>query len=129
MLYICNDITKFPEFYEKFQKTHETKRCIDLSKVFTWDLADECDSIIKHHRDCIIFLGYLEPGWMLDSPSQTRLRKLFRKFDVGIITNFSLSLPFSWKNEIDIIYSSNSTMLRNGEADTIDYGCLVQHKP
>jgi len=108
MIYLCTDITKFSEFFENFRKTHEGKHLIDLSKIPPDTLAEESDSIVNHHKDCVVFLGYLEPGWMLDNMSQTRIRKLFRKFDVGLVTQFTESLPFSWKNEIDIIYTFKS---------------------
>ncbi len=105
MLYISTDITKYKEFLSIFKEKFKDIECIDLSKVKSVELADECTSIVNHHKDCIVFLGYLEPGWMLDAQSQTRLRKLIRKFPVGIVTNFTESLPFSWKNEIDIVYT------------------------
>jgi len=107
MLYVCPNITNFQAFSETFQKRHESFQFIDLSKVSTNLLADECDSIVNHHKDCYIFLGYLEPGWMLEPASQTRLRKLFRKFPVGLVLEYPESLPYSWKNEIDIVYTFN----------------------
>ena len=119
MLYISNNLRNFHEFSEHFQKTHENKKFIDLSKVPLGDLSNECDSVFTHHKDCIVFLGYLEPGWMLDSPSQTKLRKLIRKFPVAIICYFLESLPFSWKNEIDILYLNDS---KNGETAIINNG-------
>lgn len=124
MLHICNDILSFSAFYEHFRTTHENKKCIDLSKVFSWDLANEADSIVTHHKDCVIFLGYLEPGFMLDSPSQTRLRKLFRNFEVAMITNYSVSLPHSWKTEVATIYTNNS-ITKNGDANVINNGGAV----
>lgn len=105
MLYLSTNITKFSEFLNLFKEKFKDTECIDLSKIRLNDLSTECDSVITHHKDCIIFLGYLEPGWMLDPQSQTKIRKLFRKFPVALITNFTESLPFSWKNEIDIIYT------------------------
>jgi hypothetical protein len=123
MLYVSTNITKFQEFSEEFRKTHGT--VIDLSKVASAELCTECDSIVSHHKNCAIFLGYIEPGWMLDSPSQTRLRKLFRKFPVAFVCNFLESLPFSWKNEIDILYLHDS---KNGGTALINDGCAVHNK-
>jgi hypothetical protein len=108
MIYLCTDISKFQEFLQDFRKTHEDKHFIDLSKLDPDKLADESDSIVNHHKDCIVFLGYLEPGWMIDAMSQTRMRKLFRKFPVGLVTQFTESIPFSWKNEIDLVYMFKS---------------------
>lgn len=124
MLYISNNLSRFQEFSEDFQKTHEGKKFIDLSKVSLCDLVNECDSVVSHHKNCVVFLGYLEPGWMLDSPSQTRLRKLFRKFPVAIVCYFLESLPFSWKNEIDILYLKDS---KHGSTTTIDNGSSLHN--
>lgn len=119
MIYLCDDITKYTYFFNLFKDRHKDLECIDLSKISSTSLATECNSVVEHHKDCIVFLGYLEPGWMLDGPSQIQLRKLFRKFPVGIITEFSESLPFSWKNEIDIIYTFKS-LYKNGKPIPID---------
>lgn len=123
MLYVSTDITNFQEFSEQFQKTHET--IIDLSKIPSADLPRECDSIVSHHKKCAVFLGYLEPGWMLDSPSQTRLRKLFRKFPVAFVCYFLESLPLSWKNEIDILYSRDP---KHGTTSSIHDGSSVHNQ-
>jgi len=123
MLYVSTDITKFQEFSEHFRKTHGT--VIDLSKVQSSELPHECDAIVAHHKSCAVFLGYLEPGWMLDSPSQTRLRKLIRKFPVGIVCNFLESLPLSWKNEIDILYVAP---FKHGAPSSVDDGGSVHDK-
>ena len=125
MLYISTNLDKFQEFSELFQKTHESHRFIDLSKVPLAELANECDSVVAHHKNCIVFLGYIEPGWMLDSSSQTRLRKLIRKFPVGMICYFLESLPFSWKNEIDILYLKNS---KHANTTTVNNGGSLHHE-
>jgi len=98
---------------------------VDLSMVPTSDLADQCEVLLNHHSDCKVFLGYLEPGWMLELCDQTRLRKLFRKFPVAVISFFPESLPYSWKTDIEILY----TQKPNGETNAIDDGSFVQHKP
>ena len=127
MLYVCTDITKFQSFLEIFQKRNESMRFVDLSKITSDLLATESDAIVQHHKDCCIFLGYLEPGWMLEPTHQTRLRKLFRKFPVGLVTNYTESLPYSWKNEIDIIYTYNG--LKNyGESNSVNNGSSIYHE-
>jgi hypothetical protein len=68
-------------------------------------LVEQAESILSHHSDACIFLGYLEPGWMLEPTHQTILRSLFRKFDVGFVCKFTDSIPFAWKNEIEVLYS------------------------
>lgn len=100
---------------------------IDLSKVACSSLGIEVNSIIDHHKKCAVFLGHLEPGWMLEPQIQVQLRKLFRKFPVGIVCEFSESLPFSWKNEIEVLYTSKSTYT-NGDSLTINNGGALHNK-
>lgn len=127
MFYVCTTILNFRAFSDMFQQKHETNRFIDLSKVSSQNLADECESIVNHHKNCCIFLGYIEPGWMLEQSNQTRLRKLFRKFPVGLVLQFPESLPYSWKNEIDIIYTFND-LKKYEHSNSINDGCIVLHK-
>jgi len=128
MLFISSNIQKYHEFRELFRKTHDGIQFLDLSKLSSWQLANEVDSIVDHHTNCCIFLGYLEPGWMLDLTHQTRIRKLFRKFSVGVVTNFVESLPFSWKNEIDTFYT-DSPVNKNGNANSLNNGSSIQDQP
>ena len=116
---------KIQEFREEFYKAHESVKILDLSKIPVKDLALESDSIVNHHKECAIYLGYLEPGWMMELCDQTKLRKLFRKFPVGLILYFPESLPYSWKTDIEILYTGES----NGESNSFDDGSTVQHKP
>jgi len=122
MLWVCSDITFIDNFRERFRSEHEGV-FLDLSKTPSNQLADESDSIVSHHSKCSVFLGYLEPGWMLDPTHQTRLRKLFRKFPVGVVINFVESIPFSWKTEIDTLYVRK---LHNGKSNSIDNGGSLQ---
>ena len=127
MLDVCTDITKFHTFLELFQKKYEHNRLIDISKISSENLADNSDSILSHQKDCCIFLGYLEPGWMLEPHNQTRLRKLFRKFPVGIVLQYVESLPHSWKNEIDTVYTFND-LNKHGDPDSIHNGSIIHNK-
>ena len=105
MLFVCTNITQFHTFAEKFKQMYESKKVLDLSKVGCSNLAAESLAIVNHHSDIVVFLGYLEPGWMLEAAHQVQLRKLIRKFPVAMVTKFVDSIPFSWKNEIDTLYS------------------------
>lgn len=97
MLYVSNSLS----FKDQFMNSHPF--VIDLSKIPTSQLVEECDSILDHHRDVAVYFGYLEPGYMLDQLHQTRLRRIIRKFPVGFMCKHIESIPFSWKNEIDTI--------------------------
>jgi hypothetical protein len=80
---------------------------------------------MTHHTNCCVFLGYLEPGFMLELTHQTRIRKLFRKFPVGMTTHFVESIPFSWKNEIDIYYT-HEELNKDGQTNFVDNGSSLQ---
>jgi len=124
MLYISSNLQKYQEFRDTFRKTHDGVQFIDLSRVASCNLADEVDSIVKHHSECCVFLGYLEPGWMLEPTHQTRMRKLFRKFAVAMVTNFVESISFSWKNEIDTFYT-DIPVNKNGNTNSLNNGCSL----
>lgn len=119
MLYVCNSIQDYSKFKSNFSKT------LDLSRVPSDKLADECQSVLNHHSSCAVFLGYLEPGWMLEPSHQTRIRKLFRKFDVGMVCYYPESLPYSWKTEIHTFYTGGPVN-KNGNSNSIDDGSSIQ---
>lgn len=127
MLYISSNVKQYSQFKEHFKSEYPDLQCIDLSKVPSWKLVDECESILIHHTRCSIFLGYLEPGFMLELTHQTRIRRLFRKFPVGMVTNFVESLPFSWKNEIHTFYTE-TPLNKNGKANSVDNGSSIQEQ-
>lgn len=102
------------------------KSTIDLSKIPSDQLADECDRILQHHAGCILFLGFVEPGWMLDPRHEARIRLAIRKFESHIVTLHLESLPFAWKNEIDTLYTKDS---KDGCPKTINDGCVVHDEP
>jgi hypothetical protein len=95
MLYVYTYFKDFSEF---------RKNCVDLSMIPSSDLAEQCEIILTHKTEGSIFLGYLEPGWMLDPKHEARIRSTIRKFDTYMICFHLQSLPFSWKNEIKILY-------------------------
>jgi hypothetical protein len=125
MLWVLTNLNKINEFRELFKTTHDTHRFLDLSKINSGELANESESIVSHHTNCVIFLGYLEPGWMLSSPDQTKLRKLFRKFPVAFVSFFPESLPYSWKTDVEVIYTDKP----NGLSNPINDGSTLHDKP
>ena len=127
MLFVSTSISNFNEFKEMFKDLFSDKTFLDLSRVSLDDLANESTAIVNHHSNCAIFLGHLEPGFMLDSISQVILRKLIRKFPTGLICRFTESLPFSWKNEIDTLYIQKA-LNTNGSTNSINDGSSLQNK-
>jgi len=126
MLYILTNILQFQEFLKYFKETHG--KFLDLSKVPISKLSEESVSVVSHHSDCAVFLGYLEPGWMLESSHQVQIRKLIRKFPVAMVTKYVDSIPFSWKNETHSIYTQ-VPLNQYGSAKVVDDGSSVHHEP
>jgi hypothetical protein len=115
MLYVYFFLKDFAEIRKKID--------IDLSRLSSELLADECDRIMCHHTHKTVFLGYLEPGWMLDPKHDARIRRLLRSFDVYMVSMFPESLSFSWKNEIKLVYLDAK---KDGSAKIVDDGNSVQ---
>jgi len=131
MLYILTNILQFQEFLEYFKQTHGSSKLLDLSKVPISKLSEESMSVVNHHSECGVFLGYLEPGWMLESAHQVQLRKLIRKFPVAMISKFVDSIPFSWKNETHSIYTQvplNHHIREDGSSKVVNDGSSVHHE-
>lgn len=106
--------------------TELRKKCtIDLSLIPINSLANECDQILQHHNESKIFLGYLEPGWMLDPKDEARIRRLIRKFECFMICLHPQSLPFSWKNEIGLAITNNPLNSKNGTTEIINNGSSI----
>jgi hypothetical protein len=127
MLYICTDLN-MKAFSEKWRSMFPDMVFLDLSKHPSSNLAGESTAIVSHQSNCCVFLGYLEPGWMLEPSHQVILRKLIRKFPVAIVSFYMDSIPFSWKNETETIYITNP-LNSNGKTSSVDDGCSVQDKP
>ena len=128
MLYISTELSDLKTFVEKWRSMFPDFLFLDLSKHPSVNLAGESISIVSHQTKCCVFLGYLEPGWMLDQAHQIILRKLIRKFPVAIVSFYMDSIPFSWKNETEVIYI-RTPLNSNGTSSLIDNGGSVQDKP
>jgi len=128
MLYISTELSDLKIFVEKWRSMFPDFLFLDLSKHPSTNLAGESISIVSHQTKCCVFLGYLEPGWMLEQSHQIILRKLIRKFPVAIVSFYMDSIPFSWKNETEVIYI-RTPLNSNGTSSLIDDGGSVQDKP
>lgn len=121
MLRVCIGVSRYREFADDFKKAFADKNWVDLSNVETSELMEQCDAILSHHTNAAVFLGFIEPGWMLEGTHQTRMRTLIRTFPVGFVCEFENSIPFSWKNEIDVIYRPG-TYTKHGDSNFINDG-------
>jgi hypothetical protein len=124
MLWVSTEILEFGKFRDAFKNSFPGSEFVDLSKVPSSDLMDNCESILKHHKTPCVFLGFVEPGWMLDLAHQTRIRSLIRTRPVAFVCHHLESIPFSWKNEIEFLYLSKPNQ-ENGDASSVDDGSSV----
>lgn len=122
MLFVYSNLRQFKRIHDSFKARFNESLFIDLSKHPVAELADQAEQIVGHHSQCVVFLGHLEPGWMLDPAHQTRMRSIIRKFPVCMLTKFVDSIPHSWKNEIAIYYPVNL----NGSSNSLNDGSSVQ---
>lgn len=93
---------------------------IDLSTIPLSALAETVEDICHHQTSAHLWFGYLD-GWMLSPQDDVRIRPALRKFACSLVSAFPLSLPLAWKNEIDVVYTSNL----NGPAEFDNNGRAV----
>jgi hypothetical protein len=121
MLYVYYSVRQMKTAKLHFYEQNKERTFIDLSTRPSYTLAEESESIVEHHSNCAIFLGYLEPGWMIEPTHQTRMRNLIRKFSVALVCEFVESLPHSWKTDIDTFYTENP-LNQNGKSYPVNDG-------
>jgi len=112
--------------YLKSFEEIRSKCTIDMSKIPSDKLADECDNVMNHHPSCILFLGFLEVGWMLDPKHEARLRRIIRKFETHLVCFHLDSLPYSWKNEIHTLYTEKP---KDGSSEIVNNGGALHDEP
>ena len=72
---------------------------LDISKTPTPNLVDALLTIFRHQTPGrSIYIGFLDPILMLSQQDEVRCRKVFRVFEVYMVTSNPFILPFSWKN-------------------------------
>lgn len=72
---------------------------LDISKTPTSNLVDVLLTIFGHQAPGrSVYIGFLDPLLMLSQQDEVRCRKVFRAFEVYMVTSNPFILPFSWKN-------------------------------
>lgn len=95
--------------------------CIDISKTRVGDLAETIKTIYSHHPGSSIYIGFLDPIYMM--PHETACRKVFRGCTVAMVCSNPLLLPFSWKNGTEKLVIVGDTKTKNASStQTIDNG-------
>lgn len=74
---------------------------LDISKTPASNLVDALLTIFRHQaagRSSSVYIGFLDPVLMLSQQDEVRCRKVFRAFDIYMVSSNPFILPFSWKN-------------------------------
>lgn len=73
---------------------------LDISKTPASNLVDALLTIFGHQAPgrSSVYIGLIDPILMLSQQDEVRCRKVFRAFDVYMVTSNPFILPFSWKN-------------------------------
>ena len=71
---------------------------LDLSKVTTDSLPTAINDFCDHHKTGHIYIGYLDPLYMLHPMEETVMRRGFCQCDMSIVVSNPYILPLSWKN-------------------------------
>jgi hypothetical protein len=82
-------------------RTRETNM-IDISSIPSADLVEHVETIRTHQKiQTTIYLGFLDPIWMLSPYHETLLRRAIRECRLILLTSDPTLLSFSWKNGLD----------------------------
>jgi hypothetical protein len=99
-------------------------RCFDLSKTPLDELVETAIALHNHQKSGTVWFGYLD-GWMLTPREEVLLRKVIRKFDCILVTQYPLSLSHAWKNEINTVFTEDVN--GNGSTNSNNYGGSLQY--
>lgn len=81
------------------------KDCIDLSKLHSKEVADQSEIVRKHQKSpTTIYLGYIDPIYMLSPYHETILRRSIVDCNVVIVVSDPTALSLYWKNGIDNLH-------------------------
>jgi hypothetical protein len=104
---------------------------IDVSKTRGSEITETMATIYSHHPGSAIYLGFVDPLFMLTPPHEASCRRVFRGCTVALVCSNPLLLPYSWKNGTSKLVvvgsktktdSSNSPPLHHGGSP------LLQHE-
>ena len=73
---------------------------IDLSALRPSDLVSTLETICQHKTATDVWIGFIDPLWMLTEPERIRMRDCIRKLNVTMVCSNPRLLPLSWKAEI-----------------------------
>lgn len=97
--------TEFADARQEFLKQYPG--ALDWADSTPQELVTQAETVLSHHSDIAVFLGYLD-GWMLSITEEIRLRRLIRKYPVCVVTRWPIALSFAWKNELKLLHVNPS---------------------
>ena len=78
---------------------------IDLSKIPSSELAEQTETIRTHQKEqTSIYLGFLDPLFMLTPYHETILRRSIQSCRVVLVCSDPTALSFFWKNGIEELH-------------------------
>ena len=103
-------------------------RCFDLSKTPLDELAETAIALYSHQKSGTVWFGYID-GWMLNPREEVLIRKVIRKFDCILVTQYPLALSHAWKNEIHTVFtedvSNNGSTHSDNNGRSLQYGSAI----
>lgn len=78
---------------------------VDLSNIVPSDIAGHVETVRTHQKNTIsIYLGYLDPIYMISQYHETVLRRSIQSCNVILTTSDPTALSLCWKNGIDYLH-------------------------
>ena len=109
--------TSVPGALADFGNQHPGLEILDWSDSTPGELVSQSETVLQHHREMGIYLGYLD-GWMLSLTEEIRMRPLIRKFPVCVVSRWPCAFSVAWKNELEYLGVNES----NGLSDSNNHG-------
>jgi hypothetical protein len=89
----------------------------DISNLRPADMLETLETICQHKSADKVWIGFLDPLWMLTEPERIRMRDCIRKLDITMTCSNPRALPYSWKAEISelIVYENEKPFTKRRE--------------
>jgi hypothetical protein len=89
----------------------------DLSNLRPADMLDTLETICQHKSVDKVWVGFLDPLWMLTEPERIRMRDCIRKLEITMVCSNPRALPYSWKAEMTklLVYENEKPFTKHKE--------------
>jgi hypothetical protein len=87
-----------------FSTLNLPKGILDIASLCPSELVQTLETICQHKSTATVWVGYLDPLWMLTEPERIRMRECIRKLTVYMVCSNPRLLPMGWKMELQDVY-------------------------